>query len=96
LGLIDGQPVIRRLGVGAVASMICLLGVTSLASTTATASPNPAARAPHIMTIMMENTDHSQFVGSPQEPMLPNETDDWTTTASEDAGEHRRTSADNL
>jgi acid phosphatase len=50
--------------------MICLLGVTSLASTTATASPNPAGRAPHIMTIMMENTDFSQFVGSPQEPYL--------------------------
>jgi acid phosphatase len=47
-----------------------LLGVTSLASTTATASPNPTASAPHVMTIMMENTDYSQVVGSPQTPYL--------------------------
>ena len=52
----------KALGVGAVASMMSVLGVTSLASTTATASPNPTASAPHIMTIMMENTDYSQFV----------------------------------
>ena len=64
------QRVLRHLGVGAVASMMSLLGVTSLASTTATASPNPTASAPHIMTIMMENTDYSQFVGSPQTPYL--------------------------
>ncbi len=64
------RKVLRRLGVGAVASIMSLLGVTSLASTTATASPSPSAYAPHIMTIMMENTDYSQFVGSPQMPYL--------------------------
>jgi len=47
-----------------------LLGVTSVASTAATASPNPTASAAHVMTIMMENTDYSQVVGSPQTPYL--------------------------
>jgi len=61
---------LRRAGLGAVASMVSVLGLTSLASTTATASTNPANSAPHIMTIMMENTDYSQFVGSPQMPYL--------------------------
>ncbi|MGC1239466.1 MAG: alkaline phosphatase family protein [Acidimicrobiales bacterium] len=60
----------HRLALGAVASAISLLGLTSLASTSATASPNRTATAPHIMTIMMENTDYSQFVGSPQMPYL--------------------------
>jgi hypothetical protein len=68
--LINRSRVLRHLGVGAVASMVSLLGLTSLASTTATASPNKTASAPHIMTIMMENTDYSQFVGSPQLPYL--------------------------
>ena len=66
----NNRQVLRRLGLGVVASMMSLLGVTSLASTTATASPSPSASAPHIMTIMMENTDYSQFVGSPQMPYL--------------------------
>ena len=61
---------LRRIGVGMVASLVSGLGLTSLASTSATAVPNPTATAPHIMTIMMENTDYSQFVGSPQMPFL--------------------------
>jgi hypothetical protein len=70
LRLTNRPRVLRHLGVGAIASMMSLLGVTSLASTAATASPNPTASAPHIMTIMMENTDYSQFVGSPQMPYV--------------------------
>jgi hypothetical protein len=70
LRLMNSRRALRRLGVGAVASMVGVLGLTSLASTSATASLNPSATAPHIMTIMMENTDYSQFVGSPQQPFL--------------------------
>ncbi|HEY1762662.1 MAG TPA: alkaline phosphatase family protein [Acidimicrobiales bacterium] len=70
LRLTNRPRVLRHLAAGAVASMMSLLGVTSLAATAATASPNPTASAPHIMTIMMENTDYSQFVGSPQMPYV--------------------------
>lgn len=69
-GLMKRRRTVRHLVVGAVASAVSLLGLTSLASLSATASPSPAATAPHIMTIMMENTDYSQFVGSPQMPYL--------------------------
>ena len=51
------------LGVGLV------VPVTAGATTTAT-TVAPAASKPHVMTIMMENTDASQFAGSPAMPYL--------------------------
>lgn len=59
--------------VGTMAAALALSGAAF--AWTASAAPGGAARAgnptvpaPHIMTIMMENTDYSQFVGSPTMP----------------------------
>ncbi|HWD94966.1 MAG TPA: alkaline phosphatase family protein [Acidimicrobiales bacterium] len=70
LRLVNHRRVLRRLGLGTLASMMSLVGATSLAANSATASPKPTTNAPHVMTIMMENTDYSQFVGSPQMPYV--------------------------
>ena len=45
-------------------------GVASAAPAAATAAPASHSAAPHIMTIMMENTDYSQFAGSAAMPYL--------------------------
>lgn len=56
-----------------VAGMTGVAGMSGVASaapvTTATASPASQA-TPHVMTIMMENTDYSQFAGSAAMPYL--------------------------
>jgi hypothetical protein len=70
LRMMNRRWALRRLGIGAVASLVSVLGLTSLASTSATGSTSSSITAPHIMTIMLENTDYSQFVGSPQTPFL--------------------------
>jgi phosphatidylinositol-3-phosphatase len=61
--------------VGLLAGVAGLAGaVPAQAATTATVTAQSATTAPatppHIMTIMMENTDYSQFVGSPAMPYL--------------------------
>jgi hypothetical protein len=61
--------------VGLVAGVAGLMGAApAQAATTSAATAQSATAAPatppHIMTIMMENTDYSQFVGSPAMPYL--------------------------
>jgi len=63
--------------VGAAAAVLALTGA-AFASTAAAAPPpgnpggppagHPTQPAPHVMTIMLENTDYAQFAGSPQMP----------------------------
>ncbi len=77
---------IGRRGRAVLATVSLLAGVAGIAGTTGIVSAAPASAAvaaktavqttakkatpPHIMTIMMENTDYSQFVGSPATPYL--------------------------
>lgn len=61
---------LRRLGTATTIGAISAFGLMGVGMPEATASSNPAAGAPHVMTIMMENTDYSQFVGSPTMPYL--------------------------
>ncbi|HEV8064961.1 MAG TPA: alkaline phosphatase family protein, partial [Acidimicrobiales bacterium] len=67
---------VKTLSLFTVAAGTMLLGaVAGLAGAEAATvppvgGPVSAATAPHIMTIMMENTDYSQFVGSPAMPFL--------------------------
>jgi hypothetical protein len=61
--------------IGLVAGVAGLMGAApAQAATTSAATAQSATAAPatppHIMTIMMENTDYSQFVGSPAMPYL--------------------------
>jgi hypothetical protein len=73
---------IGRRGRAVLATAGLLVGVSGMAGAVGLVSTGPAAAAtvpataakhaapPHIMTIMMENTDYSQFAGSPAMPYL--------------------------
>ena len=57
--------------VAAAVVMTAIVGVVgAVPAASAGAAPRPAGAAPHIMTIMMENTDYSQFAGSSAMPYL--------------------------
>lgn len=56
----------RAILAGAALALGAALGTVPAAVSDA----SPSAPAPHVMTIMMENTDYSQFAGSPQMPYL--------------------------
>jgi hypothetical protein len=57
-------------GLASAAPASAAVAATSAVQSTAVQSTAKKATPPHIMTIMMENTDYSQFVGSPAMPYL--------------------------
>ena len=62
---------LRRMVATSAVALATMALPASLATGVATASaPAAAAHAPHVMTIMMENTDYGQFAGSPAMPYL--------------------------
>lgn len=58
----------QRLGTVVIVSTTSALGLLGIGLSGASATTTQASKAPHIMTIMMENTDYSQVVGSPATP----------------------------
>ena len=70
------RPLLRAAGLAAAAITVAASAAAALPATAGAAASSPAAHsaaahgAPHIMTIMMENTDYSQAAGSAQMPYL--------------------------
>lgn len=64
---------VRRLVNGvaaAVAAVLLVLGSAAAMPAATSAATRSTAQPPHVMTIMMENTDYSQFAGSPAMPYM--------------------------